>query len=324
MSGKITHLIFIIFCFFMFKLQTSYAQQKTYDIIVAADGTGNYAKLQQAINTVPAFSSKTTTIFIKKGIYKEKIEIPSWRHNIYLIGENAEETIISWNDYAGNGGINTFTSYTMRIQGDDIKLENLRVENTAGPVGQAVAIHVEGNRCEFRNCIILGNQDTLYISGENSHHYFKGCYIDGTTDFIFGSATAVFEGCTILSKKDSYVTAASTPKGNTFGFVFMNCKLIANQEITTVYLGRPWRDYARVVFLNCELGKHIIPEGWHNWSKPEREKTAFYAEYNNSGPGAEYDKRVPWSHQLTKQQAKEYTVENILSYKKWILSEFAQ
>jgi pectinesterase len=140
----------------------------------------------------------------------------------------------------------------------------------------------------------------------------KDCYIEGTTDFIFGKATVLFENCTLHSLKDSYITAAATPEDVAYGFVFQNCKLTAAPEVTAVYLGRPWRIYAKTVFLNCEMGKHIKPEGWHNWSKPEAEKTAFYAEYNCTGEGFLPKSRVTWSHQLRKSEAKKYTLENIL------------
>jgi pectinesterase len=179
-------------------------------------------------------------------------------------------------------------------------------------VGQAVALHVEGDRCVFRNCKLVGNQDTLFASGENSRQYFFGCYIEGTTDFIFGAATAVFEKCTIVSKVDSYITAASTLPTHEFGFVFLNCRLLSDSVGRRVYLGRPWRLYAYTVFVNCEMGDHIRPEGWHNWSKPEAEKTARYFEYNSTGPGANPRARVSWSHQLSKEEASILTVKNVL------------
>jgi pectinesterase len=163
----------------------------------------------------------------------------------------------------------------------------------------------------IKNCNILGNQDTLYASGKG-RQYFKDCYIEGTTDYIFGSATAYFENCHIHSKKNSFITAASTPEGSEFGYVFKNCKLTADDEITEVYLGRPWRIYAKTVFMNCQMGKHILPEGWHNWSKPEAETTTFYAEFENSGEGYQSLNRVSWSHQLDTTEAEKYTIENIL------------
>ncbi|MUP37765.1 pectinesterase family protein [Labilibaculum euxinus] len=285
-------------------------------IVVAADGSGDYKSIQEAINAVRS-SEETTLIFIKSGIYKEKLVVPVDKENIHFVGEDAAKTIITWDDYSGKGDINTFTSFTMQILGNNICVENLTIENSEGMQGQAVALHVEGDGCSFKKCRILGNQDTVYASGKNSRQYFQECYIEGTTDFIFGSSTAVFQDCVILCKKNSYITAASTPKESEFGYVFMNCKIEAAPEISKVYLGRPWRDYANVVFLNCELGAHIRPEGWHNWSKPEREETAFYAEYQNRGLGADTSDRVVWSKQLTAKQAEKYTVENVLQLSKW-------
>jgi Pectin methylesterase len=172
---------------------------------------------------------------------------------------------------------------------------------------------VEGNRCAFINCNILGNQDTLYATGENSQQYYSGCYIEGTTDFIFGSATALFDSCTLHSKSDSYITAASTNKNQEFGFVFTNCKLTAAPSVSKVYLGRPWRDFAKVVFLYCEMGGHILPEGWRNWDNTSRDQTAYYAEYKNTGNGFQPLNRIKWSHQLLKKEKSKYTISNILS-----------
>jgi pectinesterase len=300
----VSFLMFLLFSTILF------AEERT-QIVVAQDGSGDYRTVQEAINACRAFQSETKTIFIKNGIYKEKVLIDSFLTHLKLVGESIEGTIITYGDHAGMEGIGTFNSYTLKIVGDDITVENLTIENSAGKVGQAVALHVEGDRCVFQNCRILGNQDTVYAAGQKSRQYFSKCYIEGTTDFIFGAATALFDKCTIHSKRDSYITAASTPQANSFGYVFLDCNLTADSSVTKVYLGRPWRDYARVVYLHCEMGKHILPEGWHNWSKPEREKTSFYAEYECMGQGAASGKRVPWSHQLSKEEADKYTVENI-------------
>jgi pectinesterase len=201
----------------------------------------------------------------------------------------------------------------VKVLGNDFYAENITFENSAGPVGQAVALHIEGDRAVFKNCRFIGNQDTMYTGGENSRHYFKNCYIEGTTDFIFGAATAVFENCHIHSKKNSYVTAASTPEGKKYGYVFLNCRLTAATDINKVYLGRPWRNFAKTVFVNTELGAHILPEGWHNWNKPEAERTVFYAEYHSRGEGASSSSRASWSHQLTEDEAKDYSLDKILS-----------
>ncbi|WP_035694623.1 pectate lyase [Flavobacterium soli] len=283
-------------------------------VTVAQDGSGDYTSIQEAINQAKAFPYEKITIFIKNGIYKEKIKIHEWNTNLQLIGESQEKTIITFDDYFGKMGLgrnSTFYTYTLMVDADDVVLQNLTIENAAGEVGQAVALSVTSNRVAVINCKLLGNQDTLYATGTGKQ-YFKNCYIEGTTDFIFGSATAFFENCEIHSKKDSFITASSTPKDSSFGYVFTNCKLTAADDISKVYLGRPWRIYAKTVFLNCNLGNHILPEGWHNWSKPEAEKTTFYAEFKNNGEGSKTQSRVKWSSQLSKKEAKKYTIENIL------------
>ncbi|HEU5291569.1 MAG TPA: pectinesterase family protein [Cyclobacteriaceae bacterium] len=295
-------------------------------ITVAQDGSGDYTTIQQAINSCRDLGQAIVTIYIKNGVYQEKLVIPSEKTAIKLIGESLDSAIISWNDYSGKvippgmeipgkEKYGTFTSYTLLVQGSDITLENLTIQNTAGPVGQAVALHLEGDRIVIKNCKILSNQDTLLVTKDGSRQYFVDCYIEGTTDFIFGEATALFVNCTIKSLKNSFVTAASTREGTRFGFVFMNCKLIANDGITEVYLGRPWRPFARTVFIGCELGKHIRAEGWDPWKGdkmfPDKDKTAFYREYKNFGEGADVSKRVTWSKQLTKKEAKEYSMKNI-------------
>jgi pectinesterase len=282
---------------------------------VALDGSGDFTKIQEAINASPSFPYEKVTVFIKNGIYNEKIRIPEWNTHLALVGESKENTIISFDDNfskINTGRNSTFFTYTVLVEGDDFSASNLTIKNASGDNGQAIALSLVANRAQVLNCNILGNQDTLYLSGKNAKQYFKDCYIEGTTDFIFGSATALFEDCEIRSIKNSYITAASTPQDTTFGFVFKNCKLTAGAAATAVYLGRPWRIYAKTVYINCDMGKHIRPEGWHNWSKPEAEQNAFYGEYNGKGEGYQPTKRVAWSHQLSKKEAQDYTIENIL------------
>ncbi|MBF4488206.1 pectate lyase [Flavobacterium sp. CSZ] len=282
---------------------------------VALDGSGDFTKIQDAINACPSFPYEKVTVFVKNGIYKEKIRIPEWNTHVALLGESKENTIITFDDNfskINTGRNSTFFTYTLLVEGDDFSASNLTIKNASGDNGQAIALSLVANRAQVSNCSILGNQDTLYVSGKNAKQYFKDCYIEGTTDFIFGSATVLFENCEIRSIKNSYITAASTPQDTTFGFVFQNCKLTAEPAATAVYLGRPWRIYAKTVYINCDMGKHIRPEAWHNWSKPEAEQNAFYGEYNNRGEGYQPTKRVVWSHQLSKKEAGEYTIENIL------------
>ena len=247
-----------------------------------------------------------------------------------IIGENREKTVITFDDYFDKlnlGRNSTFHTPTFLVQGNDFYMSNLTIENTAGEVGQAVALAVNANRVKVENCTITGNQDTLYVTGEGFKQYFSNCFISGTTDFIFGQATVFFENCEIHSKSNSFITAASTPPGVEYGYVFKNCKLISEPGMDAVYLGRPWRTYAKTVFLECEMGSHILPQGWDNWSNKEAEIESFYAEYNNSGPGFQPEKRVNWSHQLKKSEAKNYTKTNILSdsaigKKEWYLKHY--
>lgn len=287
-----------------------------YKITVSQDGTGDYTTIQDAVDACKSFPPKRITIYVKNGIYKEKVKIPAWNPKISLIGESKEKTIITNDDYfkkIDRGRNSTFFTYTLKVDADDFYAENITIENTAGKIGQAVALHVEGNRCKFENCIIKGDQDTLYAAGTNSLQYYVNCYIEGTTDFIFGAATAFFEACTIHNKTNSYITAASTPEGRAFGYVFYQCTLTASDNVNAAYLGRPWRPFAKVAFIECKMGAHITEAGWKNWSGTDSDKTVHYAEYGNSGPGAKNDNRVEWSHQLTKEEAAKYSLTNVLS-----------
>ncbi len=314
----------------IFPCQQTWAQQQTYpaSLTVAQDGSGNYKTIQEAVNSVRDLGQKRVIIYIKQGIYHEKLVIPSWKTAISLIGDSTGTVTITNADYSGKnvpGGkdafgkdkFTTYTSYTVLVQGNDVSLENLTIENTSGRVGQAVALHVEGDRCIIKSCRILGNQDTLYATTEGSRQYYQNCYIEGTTDFIFGEAICVFQSCTIKNLTNSYITAASTRPGQKFGFVFFDCQLIADTAATKVFLGRPWRPYAKTVFIRTQMGSHIVPQGWDPWQGdamfPDKEKTAFYAEYKSSGDGSKWDKRVNWSRQLTAKDVKQYTLQNIFA-----------
>jgi pectinesterase len=289
--------------------------QDNIKITVAHDGSGDFKTIQSAIDACKSFPPSRITIFIKNGVYHEKIRIPACNTRINLTGEDKEKTVISFDDFfskVNRGPNSTFYTYTLLVEADDCVLSNLKIENTSGPVGQAVALHISGNRCAVINCNIIGNQDTLYATGELSCQYFKGCYIEGTTDFIFGSATALFDDCTIHSQANSFITAANTQKGKKYGFVFLNCKLTAAQGINSVFLGRPWRDYANVVFMKCNLGSHILSQGWSNWDNTTRDRTAFFAEFQNMGAGSDTARRVKWSRQLTPSEAEAYTPSEIL------------
>lgn len=286
-------------------------------IFVARDGTAEFRNIDDAIEVCRAFMEYHKVIFVKKGTYKEKLVIPSWLTNIEICGEDKDNTIITYDDHANvfipgtDRKMGTFRTYTVRVDGNDITFKNITIENNAARLGQAVALHTQGDRLTFVNCRILGNQDTVYTGGINTRLFFKDCHIEGTTDFIFGPSTAWFENCTILSRINSYITAASTPKDVEYGYVFNHCRLVAAEGVDKVYLGRPWRPYAHTLFMNCEMGRHIRPEGWYNWDKADNEKTARYCEYNNTGEGAAPKARVAWSRQLTKKEAAQVTVANV-------------
>jgi len=322
-------------------------------MIVAADGSGDYISLGHALKALESKNDNDrVVIHIKKGVYKEKLHIK--RPNVTLIGEDAESTVITYDDYArklfDNGEeYGTFNSYTVLITGDGFEARNITFENSAGSgliKGQALAAYVDADRVVFRNCRFTGHQDTLFTAplppspiikdgfkgpGQDKErrmgsHYYENCLIEGDVDFIFGSATAVFKGCTIISLNrgepengvNGYITAASTPESIKYGYVFINCRLLGKCKPSTVYLGRPWRNFAKTVFINCYMDEHIKSEGWHNWNKPESESTVFYAEYNSFGPGGKMDNRVPWAKILTEEEAAEYTVGKILP---WVLQE---
>lgn len=299
-----------------------FAQDK-FEMTVALDGSGDFSSIQKAIDACKIFPDRRITIHVKNGIYYEKVAVLAGNTQLSIIGESPDKTIISYGDYFGkiNRGRNsTFYTYTLKVEASDFVLENITVENSAGPVGQAVALHVEGDRCVFRNCRFLGNQDTVYAAGKFSRQYFTNCYVEGTTDFVFGEGTAVFEQCTLHCKANSFLTAASTPEGKPYGFVFLKCRITAALGIDKVFLGRPWRSYAKVAFLNCEMGAFVLPEGWDNWSNPENEKTALFAEYENSGSGSNASQRVKWSVKLSDEKALKYNKEQIFEPPGWEIS----
>ncbi len=303
----------LIFCAASFCV----AQKKEGVLTLTVSPTGKYKTVQSALDALPCNNSKPAKIYIKKGIYREVITIDARKNFISLIGEDKDSTILTFNNHAGtrlpNGDtLNTWTCASVFVLGNDFHAESLTFENNAGfTAGQAVALRIDGNRVSFSNCRMVGFQDVLFLSGSGVKHYFKDCYIEGTTDFIFGAATAIFKNCHIHSKKNSHVTAASTNSVIPYGFVFFNCRLTADSNVNKVSLGRPWNPAASVTYINCWMDKHIIPEGWNNWKNPANEATARYAEYNSSGPGGNPEGRVKWAKILTGTEAGKYTMENI-------------
>lgn len=292
-------------------------------LVVDGSGNGDYRTLTEAMEGIRAFMGYRVTVLVRNGVYREKLVVPSWLQNVDLVGEDAEKTVISFDDHANIRRMGTFRTYTLKVEGNGITFRNLTIENNAPPLGQAVALHTEGDRLVFVGCRFLGNQDTVYTGAAGTRLYFKDCYIEGTTDFIFGPSTALFEDCVIHSKRNSYITAASTPPGVEVGYVFLNCRLTAAPDVDKVYLGRPWRPYAATVFVGCEMGAHICPAGWDNWRNADNERTARYGEYGNRGPGADTSRRVGWVKMLTKEEAVKYTDWNHIfsQCRTWTLSE---
>lgn len=297
-------------------LQTNGIFASTYDIIVSKDGNGDFKTVQEAFDAVPAFRNVTTTIFIKNGIYKEKLILAEPKKNVKIIGEDKQKTILTYDDYAQKKNkygedIGTSGSSSFYCIGNGFQAENITFENSSGPIGQAVAIWIASDMATFVNCRFLGFQDTLYTYGKGARQFFYGCYIEGTVDFIFGSSTAWFEACELHCKKSGYITAASTPETAKYGYIFNNCTITGSQHSAQFYLGRPWRPFAKVIFMNCTLPPLIKPEGWHNWGKESNETTVYYAEYNNNGQGALSQNRVKWSHQLSTAAYQKISLETV-------------
>ena len=309
---------------------TAMAQKLSYNIAVAQDGTGTHTTIQEAVNAVPDYRKQETRIFIAKGVYKEKVVIPECKQNITFVGESADETIITFDSYAKKKTIygeemGTSGSSAFYIYGHDFHAENITFQNTAGPVGQAVALFVAGNRAVFSNCRFKGYQDTLYTYGKLSRQLYVNCYIEGTVDFIFGSSTAYFQNCEIHSLGKGYLTAASTPEQSKYGYVFRYCRMTAEPGVEGVALGRPWRPYAKTVYLSCVMGKHIAAAGWNNWGKESNEQTTFYGEADSEdydGHAIDLTQRVAWAKQVN---ADDFTPDKVLAdpdkpdwYKAWI------
>lgn len=316
--NKLTILRCFILCLIVSQslfAQTSKSKKSKYNFVVAHDGSGDYKTVQEAFDAVPKLKQDRTVIFVKNGIYKEVVTLEADKNNVTLIGEDVEKVIITYDNYSSkinpvtNKGYGTSNSSTCFIIGTGFYAKNITFENASGPVGQALAINIQGDKAIFKNCKFLGFQDTMY--GADGRQYFKDCYIEGSTDFIFGSSTAFFDNCTLHTKGGSAITAASTKEFVNFGYVFSNCKITGTgKNITT--LGRPWRPYAAVAFINTQMSDAIKPAGWNNWGKTENEATARYSEYNSSGVGTYPNERVKWMKNLTSNQAKLYTIKNVL------------
>ena len=287
------------------------------ELVVAADGSAKYKTVQEAVMAVPAGTADSPVVIrIKPGTYKELVYVQREKRFFRLVGEDASKTVITFDLNANLKGldgkpIGTFRTPTVQVDAEDFTAENITFENSAGPVGQALAIRVDGDRAVFRNCRFLGWQDTIFVN--RGRQYFENCYIEGHVDFIFGGATAFFERCHIHALRDGYLTAASTPDNAAHGFVFSRCKITGASPEVRSYLGRPWRAHSAVTFVDTEMSEVVRPEGWHNWNFPEREKTVRYAEYGSTGAGANASSRVKWARALTKAEARSMTPERVLA-----------
>jgi pectinesterase len=303
--------------------------------VVALDGSGDFPTIQRAVDHVfdhaPGDVSRVI-IEIRPGVYGERVKVPRDKRQFTFEGRDAASTTISASVSAAAAG-GTFFSPVVEVNGDGFEASNITFDNTFGVGSQAVALSIHSDRAAFRNCRFSGWQDTLYAAW--GRHYYRDCYIEGHVDFIFGDAAAVFDRCEIHSRGSGYISAVSrtTPDEPT-GFIFRDCRLTGepgllrgNQKDTGsaeapfpakdsgkgVFLGRPWRDYARTVYLNCWMGAHIRPEGWDDWGIPAREKTAWFGELGSSGPGANSSARVAWARSVTSELAAGFAPEIFLN-----------
>lgn len=281
-------------------------------ITVAADGSGDFTTIQAALNAVPDDNSDRTIIVIKPGIYVGPIVVLGKKQNVTFKGDGAEKSIITYalnvSDPIPEGVPEKMGGNGVIVFGNGFEATDITFRNTSGDHGQAMALRLQADRAVLKNCRLLGWQDTLLT--HTGRHYFRDCYIEGRVDFIYGGATAVFDRCEIVTKNGGYITAASTPQDQNYGYLFYKCKVSGTGQ--QAFLGRPWRPYGQVSFIECDLGDNIAPAGWHNWGKADNEKTARYFEFKNTGPGADRSNRVNWAKELTEAEAVDYGLANYL------------
>ena len=280
------------------------------DLTVATDGSGDVRTIQEAIDRVPDGSAKRVVIFIKPGIYDEQIKVGAHKPPITFRGEKAEETKLTSKVKVTDADL-PWPACAVRIEAKDFCAENITFENSFGGGVQAMAVVTKADRLVFRNCRFLGWQDTLFARA--GRQYFESCFIEGDTDFICGQASAVFENCTLHSKRNGYIAAplrfsAAEPSG----FVFIRCHITGPKTRNGVFLARPWGPYGRAIYIESEIGSHIRPEGWANWNDTTNYQTACFSEFNCTGPGANGPARVKWAQHLTPDEAKQFAAENFL------------
>ena len=336
MKSILTFLLVSSFC--LSCLQPAYGKDQ-YNLVVAKDGSGNFTTIQAAIDAAPSGRTTPFRILVKNGKYKEQVRIPAGKPFIYLIGENVTSTVITYNAAAkdslpGGRTVGTPNSATFFVYAADFFAMNITFENSYGDGSQAVAASVYGDRSAFVHCRFLGNQDTLltYQMGSSpSRQYYSNCYIDGNVDFIFGNAIVIFDSCIIYAKTrtragNSFITAANTPAGQQYGYVFRNCILPANNGSTSYFLGRPWQNSAvivtrpkshtKVIFINSVMSNTIRPEAWTVWDSATVPSLIYYAEYHSryfNKALLDISKRVDWSYQMNREEAARYTIANVFA-----------
>ncbi|GFY97257.1 pectin methylesterase 2 [Actinidia rufa] len=305
----------------------------TPNVVVAADGSGNYKTVSAAVAAAPEKSSERYVIKIKAGVYRENVEVPKKKTNLMFVGDGRNNTIITASRNVVDGST-TFHSATVAVVGERFLATDITFQNTAGPSKhQAVALRVGADLSAFYRCDMLAYQDTLYV--HSNRQFYIGCLIAGTVDFIFGNAAAVLQDCDIHARRPNsgqknMVTAQGrTDKNQNTGIVIQKCRIDATSDLKPVkssfptYLGRPWKEYSRTVFMQSTIGDVIVPAGWHEWSGSFALSTLEYREYQNSGPGAGTSKRVTWDgHKVitSATEAQQYTTGRFIAGGSWLSS----
>ncbi|WP_151089089.1 pectinesterase family protein [Hymenobacter baengnokdamensis] len=309
----------LLILLWLFAASSATALAQSRQVVVSADGTGNYRTIQAALDAVPKGNHTPFTIFVRRGTYHEKLTLNKKQDFVKLLGEGSDPAavVLTFDDFKGrlvNGDtLSTSNSATLRVYATDFAAENLTIQNTAGASSQAVAAWVYGDRAQFKNCRFLGFRDTLYPYGYGSRQLYKNCYIEGSTDAILGSATALFEDCTVFCKPGGIcLMAPSTPDTVRYGFVLQRCHITGDAAASAYFLARPWKPFAKTVLLNCVLDAVVNPRGWDHWGKESNKQDTFFAEFKSTGPGATPKLRAPWGRQLTPEQASFYTRERVL------------
>lgn len=280
-------------------------------IKVDPSGKGDFKTIQAAVDSVPTNNNQEIVISIEPGTYREKVTVPVDKPFVTMSGSSSGSTVITW-----SSGRNLVYSATLTVLAPNFVGKSLTIENTFGPSAQAAALRVSGDKTAFYACRMLSFQDTLL--DDRGRHYYKDCYIEGGTDFICGSGFSLFDNCHLhsTSAQAGVITAhMRTSAAENTGFFFVNCKITG---AGTTLLGRPWGPYARVVFAKTNMSKEIVPEGWEDWNNPDNQRTTYFAEFENPGPGGNGPQRVKWSHQLSSDEAAPFMTQSLINGQDWI------